>query len=176
MDVACEDLAGPYKVSALILRATPIELSWLQDSGMSGMAIKRPLEGRQIVVVDDDPHQAVALAMLLCSEGIVASSECVPAAALARMEAQPPDAIVLDIKMPGLSGTELLTALRARHPDLPALLLTGYEWYHPKLAIAMASSHVAHFAKPVDLPKLIEALARLVGDREMAPPRASIHV
>jgi CheY-like chemotaxis protein len=143
---------------------------------MSGIAIKRPLEGRQIVVVDDDPHQAVALATLLCSEGIVATSECVPAAALARMEADPPDAIVLDVKMPGLSGTELLAGLRAHHPDLPALLLTGYEWYHPQLAVAMASNHVAHFAKPVDLPKLIETLARLVEDREVAPPRASLHV
>ena len=77
------------------------------------------LAGRRILVVDDEPHQGAALAALLRLEGVAAVSEHVAAAALARTMIEPPDAIMLNVKMPGLSGTEVLAAVRARYPDLP---------------------------------------------------------
>jgi CheY-like chemotaxis protein len=116
---------------------------------------------RRILVVDDDAQQAGALATLLRLEGVAAISEHIAAAALAHSLIEPPDAIVLNVKMPGISGTELLAALRAHHPDLPVLFLTGYDAHDPRLATALASSNVGYLAKPVDIPKLIDMLGRL---------------
>jgi CheY-like chemotaxis protein len=117
--------------------------------------------GRRILVVDDDAQQAAALAALLRLEGVAAISEHIAAAALARSLIEPPDAIVLNVKMPVVSGTQLLAALRARYPDLPVLLLTGYEAHDPRLATALASGSVGYLAKPVDMPRLIEMLGQL---------------
>lgn len=115
--------------------------------------------------MDDDPHQAAALASLLRLEGIAATSEHVAEAALARSMIEPPDAAVLNVKMPGVSGIELLALLRARHPGLPVVLWTGYDAHDPRLATALASDRVGYLAKPVALPRLIEVLARLFEDR-----------
>ena len=123
------------------------------------------LARHRVVVVDDDIHQAAALAALLRLEGVAATSEHVAATALARMMIEPPDAIVLNVKMPGVSGTELLAALRVRHPHLPVLLLTGYDAEDPRLATALATRGVSYVAKPVDLPRLFELLARHLADR-----------
>jgi DNA-binding NtrC family response regulator len=125
----------------------------------------RLLAQRRVVVVDDDVHQASALAALLRLEGVVATSEHVAETALARMMIEPPDAIVLNVKMPGLSGTELLAALRVRHPHLPVLLMTGYEAHDPRLATALATRGVSYVGKPVELSRLCELLALHLGDR-----------
>jgi DNA-binding NtrC family response regulator len=123
---------------------------------------------RRVVVVDDDIHQASALAALLRLEGVAATSEHIAATALARMMVEPPDAVVLNVKMPGVSGTELLAALRVRHPHLPVLLMTGYDAQDPRLAAALATCDVSYLAKPVELPRLFELLAQHLDDR--GPP------
>lgn len=126
------------------------------------------LVGRRVVVVDDDGAQADALALLLRMEGLEATSEVVPAAALARTISDPPDAIIVNVKMPGLSGTEFLAAVRQHHPSLPALLITGFEPYDPQLAPVLRWDRVSYLGKPVGMVGVLEALARVM---DAAPPR-----
>ncbi len=126
------------------------------------MASSSPLVGRRVVVVDDDAAQASALATLLRFEGIVATHENVAAAALARLLVDPSDAVVIDVKMPGLSGTDLLVKLRAKHPTLPAVLLTGYAEHDPRVGGALDLGNVAYLAKPVELQDLLDALLKLL--------------
>lgn len=137
---------------------------------MSGATSAGSLVGRRVLIVDDDARQAAALASLLQIEGVAATSEDVAAKALARAMVEPPDAIVLNVKMPGLSGTDLLAALHARHPALPVLFLTGYEADDPRLAAALTSRRVSYLAKPAHLPRLLELLARLLDAPEPPMP------
>jgi CheY-like chemotaxis protein len=66
----------------------------------------------QILVVEDDPTWAVLLADWLGSRyRLVAAGD--GAAALAQVQAQPPDALVLDLHLPDMDGAEVLTRLRA---------------------------------------------------------------
>lgn len=123
------------------------------------------LEGRKVVVIDDEASQAAALATLLCLEGIIASCENVSTTALERISLEPPDAIVLDIKMPRLSGADLLVAARSRDPGLPAVVLTGYQANDPRVEPVLAEDRVVYLQKPVDLSQLLDALARLIADR-----------
>ena len=46
--------------------------------------------------------------------------------ALDRLDAQPPDAVLLDIKMPGMDGLGLLENLRQRGLEIPVVMLTGH--------------------------------------------------
>jgi DNA-binding NtrC family response regulator len=131
---------------------------------------------RRVLVVDDERHQAAALAALLRLEGVAAMSEHVATAALARALIEPPDAIVLNVKMPGLSGTELLAAVRERYPDLPILLVTGYDAQDPRLVRALTARRVWYLAKPVALPSVIEMLAGAFADHGSpeAVPRSGV--
>ncbi|HEU4729633.1 MAG TPA: response regulator [Kofleriaceae bacterium] len=125
-------------------------------------SISGKLAGRRIAVIDDEIDQATGLVALLALEGISAVAEHVAPRALARLVAEPPDALVLDVKMPGMSGTELFTLLRERYPELPAVFLTGYEARDPHVEAALTSSRVAHLTKPVHLPDLIEKLVEVL--------------
>lgn len=122
------------------------------------------LAGRNIAVVDDEIDQAAALAALLRLEGIAATDEHVASTALTRFSREPPDAIVIDVKMPGLSGAELLSALRASHPALPAVVLTGFEPDDLRVQRALDSGRVSYLRKPLDLVELLEALSQLLDD------------
>ena len=122
------------------------------------------LHGSRVLVVDDEGDQAFALALLLREdEGILATSARDSNEALEQVKTSPIDAVVLDVKMPGLSGPDLLAVLRKNHPGLPAVLLTGYERYDARLAHAMASGGVAYCAKPASPSTVVAALVRLLG-------------
>lgn len=127
------------------------------------MTEQQRLRGSRVLVIDDDGEQAHALALLLREEeGILATSAADPRVALKQVEASPVDALVLDVNMPGLTGTDLLTALRKSYPGLPVVLLTGYERGDARIAKAMASGAIAYLAKPTNVGSVAEALVRLL--------------
>lgn len=78
----------------------------------------------RILIVDDDPHIRQLLAFAFQKAGMEASEAQDGEAALARVEASPPDLVVLDINMPRLDGLEVCRRLRATS-DLPILFLSS---------------------------------------------------
>lgn len=80
---------------------------------------------RRVLVVDDVAMNRRLLATLLELDG----HEAVPAAsgpeALALLEASRFDLVLMDLHMPGMDGIAALGAIRARHPRLPVLAVTG---------------------------------------------------
>ena len=79
-----------------------------------------------ILVVDDDPTFVRLVSSLLESEGHEVVQATDGECALAAIERQPPDLIVLDIEMPGMSGLELLSRLRPR-VRAPVIVVSGRE-------------------------------------------------
>jgi CheY-like chemotaxis protein len=81
---------------------------------------------KTILVADDEPAVLTMTALFLEKAGY----NCVKAtdgkAALAAFKAGGVDALVSDIRMPGLNGFELGKAVRARNPYLPILLMSGF--------------------------------------------------
>jgi two-component system nitrogen regulation response regulator NtrX len=81
---------------------------------------------RKILVVDDDPGIRDALRMILEYEGY----EVIPAAdgkaALADLDGNRVDAVILDIKMPGMDGFEILDRIAAREDAPPVLMISGH--------------------------------------------------
>ncbi len=79
-----------------------------------------------ILVVDDDPGIREYLDSLLSLEGYRVEASPGGVEALARLEnGLHPDAVILDIMMPGMDGIETLTQLRERSPEIPVIMLSG---------------------------------------------------
>ncbi len=79
-----------------------------------------------ILIVDDEPSICWAFSQLLQGEGwrtlVAASAE----EGLEIVEAERPDLVVLDIRLPGISGLDALPKFRALNPDLPVLVMTAH--------------------------------------------------
>ena len=78
-----------------------------------------------VLVVDDDPTVSEVVVAYLERAGMVAERVSDGAAALATASQRSPDAVVLDLMLPGIDGLEVCRRLRAQRPDLPILMLTA---------------------------------------------------
>ncbi|WP_333818189.1 response regulator transcription factor [Tabrizicola sp.] len=82
---------------------------------------------QHVLLIEDEPNIAEAIHFLLTRDGLRVSHVAEGVAALALLRQDPPDMVILDHMLPGLSGLEILTAIRAA-PDsrnLPVMMLTA---------------------------------------------------
>jgi DNA-binding NtrC family response regulator len=117
----------------------------------------------RVLIVDDDPAllQALPETLRLRLGGVTVDTADSAAAALDRIAAREYDAIVSDIKMPGMDGFALLSEIRARRPDTPTLMITG----HGEHALAIGALRGGAFdfiQKPVDRDYFISSLRRAI--------------
>jgi DNA-binding NtrC family response regulator len=82
--------------------------------------------GASILFVDDDPDVQVTFGQLLHADGYVVATAGSGEEALTRLAGRGFDVLVSDIKMPGLTGLDVLERCRAMHPALAVILMTGY--------------------------------------------------
>ncbi len=83
-------------------------------------------EQTRILVVDDDQDIGMVLESQLAQAGYDALHVASGAAALEELERRPQDAVITDLRMPGMDGMELLTEIKRRWPELPVVMLTAY--------------------------------------------------
>lgn len=85
--------------------------------------------GHRILVVDDVPDNLFLLQAILESEGYEVDFADNGRSALAKVQASPPDLILLDIMMPNMNGIEVTEKIRQdpRLPFIPILLITAHE-------------------------------------------------
>lgn len=125
-----------------------------------------PLTGA-ILLVDDEPNNVHVLRDLLEEHWEVHAAYS-GAEALALAEQTPLDVVVADQRMPGMTGVELLEALRERRPDLAGIVLTGYADMQA-LESAINRAHAFRFLrKPweaADILQAIEQACAFVGQR-----------
>ncbi len=119
------------------------------------------LRGLKVLVVDDEPNAVSALVALLGEEGLVVTGVTSGEQALAAVEVSAPDVAVVDVEMPGMSGLVLLAALRARIPQLPDVIISGFLAHHAGIAGARETTGAAYIGKPVDVDELIGTLAQM---------------
>ncbi len=83
------------------------------------------MEQWTILLVDDEKEFVSTLAERLRIRGIHAVEANSGEEALRLLDAEPPQLVVLDVKMPGMSGLEVLKRIKSSHPHIPVVLLTG---------------------------------------------------
>ncbi|NJN46599.1 MAG: diguanylate cyclase [Candidatus Competibacteraceae bacterium] len=110
-----------------------------------------------VFVVDDDPALLGSLSLLLKASGLRVS---VHPSAEAFLDAYEPDqrgCLVLDIRLPGMSGLDLQDTLAARQIALPIIVLTGYADV-PVTARAFRAGAFDVIEKPYEYPKLLQRI------------------
>ena len=117
-----------------------------------------------VLVVDDDPAllQALPEALRLRMAGVTVDTADSGMAALDRIAAREHDAIVIDVKMPGMDGLTLLAEIRARRPDTPVVMITGHG-EHALAIQALRGGAYDFIQKPIDRDHFVAALSRAIG-------------
>jgi two-component system CheB/CheR fusion protein len=123
-----------------------------------GTGPARAAEGRRVLVVDDNVDGALTLALLLELRGNRVSTAFDGPAGLELARAERPDAVILDIGLPGLDGYEVARRLRQGPETARAMLIavTGYGQEQDRRQ-ALEAGFDYHLVKPVD-PELLAGL------------------
>ena len=80
----------------------------------------------RVLFVDDEKELVATLIERLQYRDIDASYELNGASAIERLRCEKFDIVILDLKLPGISGAETLKVINKEHPDLPVLIITGH--------------------------------------------------
>lgn len=129
-----------------------------------------------ILLVDDDPAVASVLEVLLRQAGMASRVARTGLEALAMLDKQPFDAVLADVRMPGMDGMTLLRRILVEQPDLPVVLLTAHGTV--PLAVEAIRAGAADFLlKPFDREEIVfilrKVLASYQAQGDAAPYRAS---
>ena len=114
------------------------------------------LHGR-VLLVDDEELFFKLLSERLEVRGLQVTSVTSGEDALARVEEQNFDVIVVDLAMPGIDGLDTLKLLKKQDPDLEIIMLTGHGTVHNGIA-AMKLGAEDFLEKPVDIGVLLEKI------------------
>ena len=125
---------------------------------------------RKILVVDDDPDIVAYLSSFLEDNGYVVDSANDASSARTAIDRFEPDAVLIDVLMPGRSGLDLLVNIRndPRWCNLPVLVITG----HDKILQDDCQSYFGRhgvrgpdgvLGKPVDRESLLSVLQQIPG-------------
>lgn len=114
----------------------------------------------RLLVVDDDHGMVRTLCDVLRFSGWEPVGAHSGEEAMLKVEAARFTAVVMDVRMTGISGVEALTSIRKRHPTLPVILMTAYA-SDSLLEQARASGATRILHKPVAVPGLLDQLDAL---------------
>ena len=106
-----------------------------------------------VLVVDDDPALQTLFKQFLKKAGFGRVVVGNGADALAHAEKQRFDLVFLDLKLPDMLGDELYAELKAKHPDLPIVIITGYP-DSEILTKILSSGPVTVIKKPIEFDQL----------------------
>lgn len=127
-----------------------------------------------VFVVDNEPIIASTVAMVLRSQGFVATSFTAPLEALTAAPAQMPDLLLADMVMPELSGSELAVRLLETCPDCKILLFSGLVNPHDHLGTPSAGGRTFEYlSKPADPPTLLRRIQKILDLSEPDPVPAA---
>jgi DNA-binding NtrC family response regulator len=125
-----------------------------------------------ILVVDDDAQMVAALTNVLQQAGyeVATRPDALSAIELIQTTDKRFDLVITDVSMPGMKGTQLLTALKTAFPATPVIIITAFgDW--GEYAAALSEGAFEYLTKPVDKAELLAAVHRALSG---TPPRPEI--
>lgn len=115
---------------------------------------------KRVLIVDDQPGIRLLLVELFRRENHETDVASNGLEALQRVEDQQPDCVLLDMKMPGMDGIEVLKKLKSVYPELPVIVMTAYDESElTKEALEVGA--VRYFVKPFDIFEVRDAVNAL---------------
>jgi len=125
-----------------------------------------PAQTARLLVVDDEETIRLVLAKYLRTRGFEVETADSGDAALERLAAARYDLMLCDVRMPGLSGVEIVPAALESDPDLGIVMLSAVN-DAPTATEALAQGVLDYLIKPVELQKLHDAVTRALHKRSL---------
>jgi len=122
----------------------------------------------RLLFVDDEEELVSAVVERLELRGIQATGATSGDEALHLLREGSFDVVILDIKMPGIGGLEVLRTISRRHPEVKVILMTGHGSAKDS-EIGRRLGAVAYLEKPVDLEELLTTVERALGNDGNVP-------
>jgi len=120
-----------------------------------------------ILVVDDEPVIRVGLSRILEAHAFVVDSANNGHAAIEMLQQKEYDLIITDLKMPGMSGFEVLAAVKSIQPDVPVIMITGFATVETAVE-AMKCGAVDYIVKPFTPDQILEKVTRSLEQRSVS--------
>lgn len=108
----------------------------------------------RLLLVDDEERFLATTRILLEKRGVETFTTTNGSDALALLDEKPIDVVILDVKMPGMDGVEVLRRIKQKHPLVEVIMLTG----HGSVESAVEGLKLGAFdyvMKPMDIPDLL---------------------
>lgn len=109
--------------------------------------------------MDDDAGQRSLLSKFLIREGLNILTAASGEEALRVLEAEDVSMMISDVRMPGMSGLDLLSACRQRHPQLPVLMVTAYPDVRDAVG-AVKDGAIDYLQKPINFDDVLEYIKK----------------
>lgn len=136
------------------------------NEGFGVPAIANP----RLLCVDDEANILKALERVFRPRGYRVRGVQSGEAALEELERGGFDAVIADMRMPGMDGAQLLEEVAARHPEIPRILLTGYSDFEATVRAVNRAHIFGYLEKPWDEDRLVhmvdQSLYQLAQERE----------
>jgi two-component system response regulator HydG len=129
------------------------------------MTDTQPPRKSRVLIVDDEPSLLRALESLLRKKGFDVVALESPIAATQQLAQEDFDVALLDIKMPELSGLELLNAVKHRRPEVEVIMMTGHATVETALA-AVKSGAYDYLTKPFEDVELVARAVSKAAERK----------
>jgi two-component system, response regulator, stage 0 sporulation protein F len=113
----------------------------------------------KVLIVDDQYGIRILLNEVLQKEGYDTYQAANGLQALEIVQENVPDLILLDMKIPGMDGIEILKRVKALYPDMKVIIMTAYGELD-MIQEAMDLGAITHFAKPFDIVDIREAVKK----------------
>ncbi len=122
------------------------------------------------LVVDDEPDVRWLLTRVLRDKGLEVVTAEDSLAALEQIPREPPDVILLDLKMPGLDGIQVLEQVKRMDPHMPVVIVTAYGDLGSAVQ-AMRLGAYDYVTKPFDNDEIVFTVKRALEKRELEAAR-----
>jgi len=119
----------------------------------------------RVLVIDDDRDSLDSVATALRRDGYDVHPFADPKEGLSFLASEGADVVVTDLKMPGISGMEVIDRVAAEHPGVSVVVLTAYGTVYSAVE-AMRAGASDFLEKPVGIPQLRAAVFKAAKDRE----------
>ena len=118
---------------------------------------------KPVWIVDDDRSIRWVIEKALSREGIAFDSFSSAQEALDALAGGAPEVLVSDIRMPGLSGLELLQTVKDRHPAVPVIVMTAYSDLDSAVAAFQGGAY-EYLPKPFDVDQAVDLIRRALDE------------